>query len=121
LAYWYEPAGWTTVIADTDGDGKDEILGRTNDGGWWSVSQNLGTNTVFYGAWANTTWDATLVGDVDHDGKEDLIGRRDNGQWIVSRFPAGAGSQVDNNPANWSASVDWLFSNYGEDNDLLFP
>jgi subtilisin-like proprotein convertase family protein len=121
LAYWYEPAGWTTVIADTDGDGKDEILGRTNGGAWWSVSQNSGTNTVFYGAWANTTWDATLVGDVDHDGKEDLIGRRDNGQWIVSRFPAGAGSQVDNNPANWSASVDWLFSNYGEDNDLLFP
>jgi hypothetical protein len=121
LALWYEPVGWTVVIADTNGDGSDEILGRTSYGEWWQASKLLGKNTVKLGQWDNTTWDSTLVGDVDGDGKEDLIGLKSSGEWTVSRFPAGPGSQVNSTPATWNSSVDWLFTALGEDDDLLFP
>jgi hypothetical protein len=121
LAMWYEPAGWNVVIADTNGDGSDEILGRTNFGEWWQASKQLGKSTVKLGQWESVAWRSTLVGDVDGDGREDLVGRKSNGEWTVSRFPAGPGSQVNSTPATWSSTVDWLFSDLGEDDDLLFP
>jgi hypothetical protein len=127
LTGWVESEGWTTVIADINGDGKDDIVGRTDGGNWWIVrKQGANTLNAFLGSWTPffTTWDATLVGDVDGDLKDDLIGRRDNGSWLVSRFPTGgppaAMQQQDNNPANWSAAVDWMFSSFGEDDHLLF-
>jgi hypothetical protein len=121
LAMWYEPAGWNVVIADTNGDGSDEILGRTNFGEWWQASKQLGRSTARLGQWESVAWRSTVVGDVDGDGKEDLVGRKSNGEWTVSRFPAGPGSQVNSTPATWASSVDWLFSDLGEDDDLLFP
>jgi hypothetical protein len=120
VGVWYEPAGWTVVVADTDGDGSDEILGRTDVGEWWQVSDQLAGSTVRLGAWANANWQTTVVGDVDGDGQDDLIGRQSTGAWLVSRFPNGAGSQVDTTPATWAANVDWLFSDFGLDDDLLF-
>jgi hypothetical protein len=120
LALWVEPVGWDVVIADTDGDGADEILGRTIYGEWWQASKQLGLNTARLGRWDFTAWLTTLAGDVDGDGKDDLIGRKGNGQWTVSRFPAGPGSQIDSNPAAWAANVAWLFTSLGEDDGTLF-
>jgi hypothetical protein len=120
LAGWVEPAGWNVVIADTDGDHQDEILGRTNAGEWWQVSKKLSSNTAKLGQWQVTGWLGTFAGDVDGDGKEDLIGRKGNGEWIVSRFPAGPGSQVNSTPANWPANVDMLFASFGSDRFTSF-
>lgn len=120
LAVWYEPVGWTVVVADTDGDGADEILGRSSFGEWWQSNQSLGRDTQKLGHWESAAWQSTLVGDADGDGKDDLLGRKSNGEWIISRFPIGAGSQQNLAAPIWSASADWLFSAVGEDEALLF-
>lgn len=120
VGIWYEPVGWTVVVADTDGDGSDEILGRSGFGEWWQISDQLAGSTVKLGTWANVDWQTTAVGDVDGDGKDDLIGRQSTGAWLVSRFPNGPGSQVNTTPVTWASNVDWLFSDFGLDDNLLF-
>lgn len=122
LASWNESAGWSVYIGDMDGDGRKDIVGRTRVGEWWVTrNQNPGNTTYRLGAWPNTTYKSTLVGDVDGDGRDDLIGRDSSGKWLVSRFPTGPGSQVNNNPATWLSSVDWLFTGLGDDDTTLFP
>jgi hypothetical protein len=121
LVSWNERAGWTVYVGDMDGDGRDDIFGRSSDGQWWVTKRQNSTNTTLrLGTWPNTTYRATLIGDVDGDGRDDLIGRNSVGKWLVSRFPTGPGSQIDNSPATWQASVDWLFTGLGEDDGSLF-
>ena len=122
LATWNEAAGWSVYTGDMDGDGRDDIFGRTRDGQWWiTKSQNASNTTTRLGTWPNTTYRTTLIGDVDGDGRDDLIGRDSAGSWIVSRFPTGPGSQINSNPATWLATVDWLFNGLGDDDLTLFP
>lgn len=116
IGAWVEAAGWTTVVADTNGDGSDEIIGRTNDGFLW-ILQNGSTTSTNLGAWGNATFDSMLVGDVDGDGADELLGRRADGSWLVSSFEGGV--QTDTSPATWASNVDWLYSNFGLDDDVL--
>lgn len=122
LGGWVESAGWTTVIADINGDQSDDIVGRTTTGEWWIIRDEAGSNlNAHLGTWLpfSVEWVDTLVGDLDDDGKDDLIGRQEsNGEWLLSRFPNGgppaALSQQNNRPADWFASLDWMFAGYGE-------
>lgn len=121
LAGWNETVAWTVYTGDMNGDGRYDIFGKTSDGQWWvTKSENSTNSTVRLGTWDNTVYRATLLGDVDGDGRVDLVGRDTTGDWLVSRFPAGPGSQVDNTPATWQASVDWLFDGLGDDDLTLF-
>jgi hypothetical protein len=125
LASWFEPVNWKVVIADVNGDDADDIIGQANDGSfWWTrdsrASGGMRGETSLLGTWGSAAYDVRLTGDIDGDGKDDLIGLRSDGQWKVSRFPAGPGSQIDNIPATWSPASDWLFEQFGKDDDLLF-
>ena len=63
-------------MADVDGDGSDDIVGRTN-GEWW-VARSNGTSVrnESWGRWSNSiTWQDVQIADFNGNGKDDIVGR----------------------------------------------
>lgn len=65
-------ASWSNVlwkdvrVADFDGDGRDDLLGRHNGRWWVARSTGAGSATGLWGTWSDTAWRA--VGAVDATG-----------------------------------------------------
>jgi hypothetical protein len=100
LTSWSTAAAWTDVrIADLNGDGYGDLLGRYNNT-LWIAAMNSGNanpfNNVLWGTWAAGTYADVLTGDFDGDGKLDVAGRL-NGEWWVLR---GTGN-------NFAAAAKW--------------
>jgi hypothetical protein len=93
---WSQPGDWRTgnnwrdwEVGDFNGDGKDDIAGLTNRGGW---QVGLSTGTAFQPqTWLpNRTWpsgskvQAVVAGDFNGDGETDLAAHLTNGAWLVA-------------------------------------
>ena len=75
-------------MADVDGDGKSDLVGRAErDGSWW-VARSDGNEfqTHFWGAYWETEieWIAVAIDDFDGDGKSDLLGGNKD-EWLLAR------------------------------------
>ena len=72
---------WSNVnVGDFNGDGKSDILARSNIGQWWGLMSNSTTDglrsNTHIGYWnPNVVWTGIIAGDADGDGRDDLIGR----------------------------------------------
>lgn len=75
-------------VADVNGDGNDDLIGRARDGTWHAAISD-GTKFVnqTWGSWsANVDWVDVLVGDFDGDGhRDDVAGRENGGSWWIGR------------------------------------
>ncbi len=105
---WSTAINWQHVqVADFDGDGLQDIVGRANNGSWW-VARSQATEFVSerWGAWSSAVnWTSVLAGDFDGDGRDDLVGRAANGSWWVARS---TGSAFSNQLwGNWSNQITW--------------
>jgi len=82
---WPSVVDWRDVqVADVNGDGRDDIVGRRN-GVWW-VARSTGSGFVNerWTAWSNTiTWENVLVGDFNGDGLDDIVGRANSYWWVA--------------------------------------
>ncbi|MFH0964930.1 MAG: M20/M25/M40 family metallo-hydrolase, partial [Planctomycetota bacterium] len=104
---WSTGVTWEDVrAADFTGDGKADIVGRTDGGEWWlAVSTGTGLTNEFWGAWAPINWNDVQAGDFTGDGKADITGRTDAGQWWIA---VSTGSAFVNEywgawaPINWN-------------------
>lgn len=91
---------WVDVqMADIDGDGRIDYVGRVLATAQWYVS--YGTNGKPTPAKSLTAWNRTIayaptfIADVNGDGKADLIGRTQaTGQWLVGVAPVTRGAAV---------------------------
>jgi len=123
---WGSTAGWVDVqIGDFNGDGRDDVVGRSASGDWWVAKSNgSGFVNERWGRWsAGATWINVHVGDFNNDGNDDLVGRvKSTGDWWVAKS-TGSGF-VNEKWSRWSSAVNWInvqvgdFNNDGND-DLV--
>jgi cyclophilin family peptidyl-prolyl cis-trans isomerase len=81
LGGWSTSVSWSSVnVGDFNGDGKADIVARSNIGQWWGLLSNSTTDglrgNTHIGYWnPNVVWTGIGVADADGDGREDIIGR----------------------------------------------
>jgi hypothetical protein len=111
LATTWAPANWVDVhVADVNGDGKADIVGRVQSTGDWWVAVNTGSGYVNekWGSWSpNVTWVDVQVADVTGNGRADIIGRvQQTGEWWVA-LSTGT-SFVNQKWTTWAPGVTWV-------------
>ena len=81
------PAAWPASIGDINGDGKDDILLRSNDGRWlynaMDGRRRIRDLSGFADLPSDWAWRYQGMGDFDGDGDDDVLLRHDNGRWYV--------------------------------------
>jgi hypothetical protein len=106
-------------LADVNGDGKADLVGRLRENGQWWVTLSGGTQglgNTLWDTWSvGVTWVDVHLGDFNGDGRADLVGRaRETGQWWVG-LSTGAGFR-DGLWAVWSTAVTWVDVQVGDFN-----
>ena len=104
---------WKVVgTGDVNGDGKDDLILRRDDGwitDWLGTSTgsftNNGANTALF---LTTDWKVSSIADFNGDGREDILLRNDSG-WMTNWLGTETGSFA-NNGANFSTFIapNWL-------------
>jgi len=99
---------WKIIgTGDVNGDGKDDLILRRDDGwitDWLGTSAgsftNNGTNTALF---LTTDWKISSIADFNGDGREDLLLRNDSG-WMTNWLGTATGSFASNG-ANFSTFI----------------
>jgi hypothetical protein len=107
-AFTTVPTSWNIVgTGDFNGDGRDDILWRNNDGQLsnWLGHANGGfvANDAKAMTLVPTDWHVADTGDYNGDGRDDILWRNDNGQ--LSNWLGRADGGFVNNDANALTSV----------------
>ncbi len=105
---WSGSAKWQDLlVGDVNGDGRDDILGRTDAGKWWvGISDGAGFRNERWGTWSTlVTWRDVMVADVSGDGRADVIGRTDAGAWWIARSDGHA--LINERWGQWSTETVW--------------
>jgi Ca2+-binding RTX toxin-like protein len=115
---------------DFNGDGKDDVLWRSDDGtvtDWLALANGSGafTGNSNLVTQVPTNWHIAGTGDFNGDGKDDVLWRSDNGtvtNWLA--LPNGSGAFAGNSnlatqvPTNWHIAGTGDFNGDGRDDVL---
>ena len=123
---WTDAAGWnlpqsylTILLADIDGDGKDELIGRSPNGiETWSINVATGQweplavgacNMSDANGWAAAPYYMTIrAADVDGDGQAELVARAVNGIVVFDyNSTSGAWTEVSSGGALMTDANGW--------------
>jgi hypothetical protein len=116
---WSVTVTWSDVqVADVNGDGFDDIVGRLAATGQWYVAFSNGmtfTNAQTLVWNRSFNWVDVHVLDMNDDGRADIIGRNaSNGQWNIG---LSNGATFNNSVwSAWSTTITWLDIRVGDIN-----
>ena len=120
---------WVAGVGDFDDDGRDDVLFRLSDGGWYYLPFDGpvgGESTVLPGAGEtggiyvservvalpeDMAWSAAGIADFDGDGKDDVLLRHDDGRWRYQPMngrhvlSGGGAGELPADPEVWLAGV----------------
>ena len=125
----FENGGYRRALGDFDGDGRDDVLLRHEDGRWFFYPMNGRSHMAGQGT-ANLTrnlaWSVAGVGDFDGDGKDDVLLRKaaTTGTWYYypmngRRHLSGHGAANLPSDLSWSVAGIGDFDGNGRDDVLL--
>jgi|GEM_PF-4632200 len=107
---WGTDVEWLDVqVADFNGDGLDDIVGRSAANGAWWVAESTGDGFVNrqWGSWTvGIEWTDVSIGDFNGDGLTDIVGRAPtNGSWWIA---TSTGENFQNTEwGRWTVNIDW--------------
>jgi len=109
LPSWESYRTWTDfLLADTNGDGIDEIFARDTSSGYWRTSSKVGNSfsTSIVAQWVQAaTYRSPMVGDMNGDGREEIIAYDNFGKfWNVAYDGTKFSTQL---LRGWDTSGNW--------------
>ena len=109
-----------TGIGDFNGDGKDDVLLRHEDGRWYYYPMNGRRPIVSQRGYADLTrnrdWQFTGIGDFNGDGKDDVLLRHEDGRWWYYPMNGRRHITTESGQAGLTASLAWQFTGIGDFN-----
>ncbi|MEM7475477.1 MAG: FG-GAP-like repeat-containing protein [Planctomycetota bacterium] len=86
FGYWSPAANWEYLsVGDFNGDGKSDIIGRTNGNWWIGISDGTSFSSSLWAYWNPTlNWQDLKIADFNGDGMSDIAGRTESGHWWVA-------------------------------------
>ena len=107
-------------IGDLNGDGKDDVLLRHEDGRWWYYPMNGRRHIVSQRGYADLTrnrdWQFAGIGDLNGDGKDDVLLRHEDGRWWYYPMNGRRHITTESGQAGLTASLAWQFTGIGDFN-----
>ena len=101
-------------IGDLNGDGKDDVLVRHEDGRWFYYPMNGRSHITNGRGYADLTrnlaWQVAGIGDLDGDGKDDVLLRNEDGRWFY--YPMNGRSHLTGGrgQADLTTDTGWMTS-----------
>ena len=105
-------------IGDLNGDGRDDVLLRHEDGRWYYYPMNGRRYIVSGRGYADLTrdlaWQFAGIGDLNGDGKDDVLLRHEDGRWWYYPMDGRRPITAESGPAGLTASLAWQVAGIGD-------
>jgi len=109
---------YSATLADANGDGKDDLLGRNSSGGDRRVGLSTGTTFGTAASWGTWSTDNSFdwqLADVNGDGKADTVGRNNANGEVRVGLSTGSGFNASVPWTTWSTSYSLNFADVNGD------
>ena len=105
-------------IGDLNGDGKDDVLLRHEDGRWFYYPMNGRRHITSQRGLADLTrkldWHVAGIGDLNGDGKDDVLLRHEDGRWFYYPMDGRRHITGERGLAGLTRKLDWHVAGIGD-------
>ena len=107
-------------IGDLNGDGKDDVLLRHEDGRWFYYPmdgrRHITSGRGYADLTRNLAWQVAGIGDLNGNGKDDVLLRHTDGRWYYYPMNGRRFITSERGGAGLTRNLDWQFAGIGDFN-----